>query len=322
MKSFAKKIALSWLSNPFRMRRQIERVARSRALIILSLHRVAPHDGSSYPPLDPAIFDHLLRFCKTTFEVVTFAELRSGRSFDRPPMIFSFDDGYKDFLQYAVPILSRHAIKVNQNIIPACVEGGLPPINVVVQDFIGKAPRRAVNDIQIPGWGFLDGAAEPEALGRRVSAFIKNKPIAEQKLLAEALIPTFFDVQEFKPTPMMSRDEIGQINGIHELGAHSYEHATMLCEDDDYVRDDASKCRQYFEETLGTTTKIYAFPNGQYRPAHLDIVRQEGFSEILLVGDQFSSPRAAEHHRFDFRATSGSEARFRASGGFACLPNR
>jgi peptidoglycan/xylan/chitin deacetylase (PgdA/CDA1 family) len=315
MNRLVKQFALTYLASPWRLRRRLERLSRTDAVTILSLHRVAPADGSSYPPMDPGLFDRLLAFCQSHFEVVVFAELAAKRKSGKPRLILSFDDGYKDFLEYAVPIMDKHGVRANQNIIPACVEQGRPPLNVVAQDFIGQAPTSLLGEVDVPGLGRIPAGEDRERTGQSVSAFIKNKPMREQHLLAETLLPQFERMDGFRPTPMMSRSEVSQVAGMHELGAHSFEHATMGVEEDDYVADDARRCLDYFADVLKSPTTIYAFPNGSYRAEHPALVRAAGFETILLVDEDFSTAERREHPRFNIYGTSDRELRFRATGG-------
>jgi peptidoglycan/xylan/chitin deacetylase (PgdA/CDA1 family) len=315
MNRLMKQFALTYLASPWRLRRRLERLSQTDAVTILSLHRVAPHDGSSYPPMEPRLFDRLLSFCSRHFEVVRFDGLGAERKSRKPRLILSFDDGYKDFIDYAVPILERHGLRANQNIIPACVERGRPPLNVVAQDFIGRAPASLLAELDVPGFGRLSAHQDRERVGQSVSDFIKNKPMSEQHALDDALLPQFERLDGFHPTPVMSRSEITQIAAVHELGAHSYEHATMAAEDNAYVADDARRCRAYFADVLKRPTSIYAFPNGSYRPQHPAMIREAGFDTILLVNEDFSSAATRDHSRFNIYGTSDSELRFRATGG-------
>ena len=299
------------------MKRKISAIRKANALTILNLHRVAEDDGSSYRPLSPRLFDQLLIFLKENFEFTTFGQLMSEFSTDKPKLILSFDDGYKDFIDIAVPILERHNIRVNQNIIPECVEEKLPPLNVLIQDFIGKAPINLLKNLEIPGFDTTGLASDRIQMGLKVSIFLKNRPMSEQRTLSEALHPQFFDWDDFSPTPMMSQEEIKQLARVHEIGAHSYSHATMVFETDDYFQEDLKKCREYFLNRLGIPVDIYTFPNGSYRESQLEMARDSGYKHILLVSDLFSKTDTDVHFRFGFEAQSKREVLFRALGGLA-----
>ena len=100
----------------------------------------------------------------------------------------------------------------------------------------------------------------------------------------------------------------------HELGAHSYSHASMGFESNAYLENDLRRCKDYFEAVVGTPMRIYAFPNGSYREEQIGIVAGSGVQHILLVGEDFASPDSP-HTRFTFHAHSSSEVKFRALGG-------
>lgn len=311
-RSAAKGAIFSLLASGPALRRRLDRVRRSGRPTILNLHRVGPDDGSTYRPLDPLLFDHLLHFLKRHFSLVTVGELSSDTPL--PKMVLSFDDGYRDFLTHAAPILRRHGVRVNHNIVPACIESGLPPLNVMVQDFLGKAPARVAATLDIPGCPGRVSAAE----AGRISHFIKMRNHEEQQRLRDALLSQMQRLGSFGATEMMTLDDIRSLPE-HEWGAHSYGHESMEFETDDYLDRDVERCGRWFREHLGRPMTIYAFPNGSCRPGQEERVLSLGLEHVLLVGEQFDRPGARVHHRFTFDARSRAEARFKALGGFASL---
>jgi peptidoglycan/xylan/chitin deacetylase (PgdA/CDA1 family) len=316
VRAMVKEAALRALGSGLAVRRKIHSISASGAVTVLNLHRVAPDDRSSYSPLDPKLFDGLLAFLKTHFEIVTFAELEADPAGSRPKLILSFDDGYRDFYNHAAPILDARNVRVNHNIIPACVESGVPPLSVVVQDFIGRSPAALIERLEIPGFAMVRPLRSRFDLGKRLSAYLKEKPIVEQKAFADHLRPQLLRNCNFAPTPMMSLDQLCEVAEVHEIGGHSFEHASMALETDEYFRDDVQRCRAWFDEKLGREMTIYAFPNGSYRPRQVENVREAGVRHILLVNENFSAAGEGLYNRFTFHARSPSEVRFRATGAF------
>ncbi|HKP33753.1 MAG TPA: polysaccharide deacetylase family protein [Sphingomicrobium sp.] len=311
LRGTAKAAVFSALGNGPMLRRRLDRVREAGVTTILNLHRVGPDDRSSYRPLPAPLFDELLRFVTREFAVVTFAEL--GEPARKPKLIVSFDDGYQDFVTHAAPILKKHGVRANQNLIPKCVETGLPPLNVLAQDFIGKAPAELRGHLTIDGYtGPRDGM-----FGQRLSHFIKMRSQAEQVRLAAELLPQFYAWHDFRPTRMMNAEEARSI-AEHELGAHSWAHASMEFESDDYLDADVRRCADWFKATLGKPMTIYAFPNGSCRAGQVEKVLSHGVEHVLLVGDGFDRGGPV-HQRFTFDARSPSEARFKALGGLAPL---
>jgi peptidoglycan/xylan/chitin deacetylase (PgdA/CDA1 family) len=313
LKALLREAALRALGSRLRVEWRIGKLRRSNCRIVLNLHRVGEDDGSAYAPLHPALFDELLAFLQQEFRLTTFD--CDEPDADKPLAILSFDDGYKDFIDVAAPMLKRRKVRCNLNVVPECIETLRPPLNVLVQDFVGMAPARLVSALQVPGF-LVD---ERPALGLRLSAFIKNKPQQEQRGLEEMLLPQLYAWEGFRPAPMMNLAEVRQVAAEHELGAHSFSHATMAFETDDYLLEDVRKCQQYFREKLGTTVDIYAFPNGSYAAGQLELVEGAGIRHVLLTGDDFDRG-GSRHARFTFHAHTASEVRFRATGGLRPVP--
>jgi peptidoglycan/xylan/chitin deacetylase (PgdA/CDA1 family) len=278
-------------------------IRRAGPRIILNLHRVSEPDGSTYVPLQPKLFEELLVFLTKHFPLYTFHDEDK-----LPGVILSFDDGYKDFIEVAAPLMRKHRIRCNHNIIPGCVENGLPPLNVMAQDFVGMAPHSLVHQLDVPGFD-LKGSN----LGNRITTFIKNKRMAEQEQLAAHLVPQMFAWDGFRPTRMMSHSDVVQVASEHELGAHSYSHASMKEETLDYLLEDVQRCRSYFRKRLGAPMDIYAFPNGSCTIEQVEAVERAGVQHVLLVGETFDT-HPTRHCRFTFDARSLGEMRFKALG--------
>ena len=297
------------------VKRALDRSRARNRLTILNFHRVSSDDGSAYRPLDPGLFEECVRFCVRNFAVRTFAELDDHPPSDaRPPVVISFDDGYKDFTDVVVPILKRHQVRANLNVIPACVKSGLPPLNVLMQDFIGKAPPSLLAELDLPGLGPVDPSASRERTGMRVSHFIKNKPISEQSQIREKLAGLFHRFDHFAPTPMMTLGDVRAVASEHELGAHSLEHANLPEETEDYVRSDAAGCAEFFDKEIGRPTSIYALPNGAGGEREIRILNEAGFRHVLFTGEGFSKPQASCHPRFSMAGSSKAEIRTRSTG--------
>jgi peptidoglycan/xylan/chitin deacetylase (PgdA/CDA1 family) len=312
--AIAKPAVFALLSQPWRLRRRLDQLAARGATTILNLHRVAPEDGSGYRPLAPGLFDDLLGFLSRRFHFATIASLDEPAPRDRPRVILSFDDGYRDFFTHAMPILARHGVRVNHNLIPAAIEQGEAPLNVVAQDFLGRAPAELLALLEVPGF---DRPITRTAAGA-LSRFIKYKPHAERQALATQLWPQFRRWAEFVPTPVMTLDEARRAAERHEIGAHSFHHDSMASESDDHLRADVRACRAWFAQHMALDTDIYAFPNGSCRPEQIAIAREEGMRHVLLVGERFAAE--SEAYRFTFDARSRAEMRFKATGRRAAVP--
>jgi peptidoglycan/xylan/chitin deacetylase (PgdA/CDA1 family) len=190
-------------------------------------------------------------------------------------------------------------------------------LNVLAQDYIGSAPFELIKRLNLPGLDIQNMSKDRLQLGFAVSKFIKNRPMAQQMVLKEVLLPQFFDFDKFQPTKMMTLDEVRQCATLHELGAHSFNHASMDFESEEFFKTDLIKCKEFFVSSVKSDVVIYAFPNGGYRKELLRIPFDFGYQHVLLVGDLFSLSNSRLHNRFGFWADSSREVLFRAVGGLS-----
>ena len=284
-------------------------------MAILNFHRLGPPDGSAYAPLDARLFERLLVWLKRHFEITTFARLAEPA--ERPRAILSFDDGYRDFVEVAMPILARHHVAANLNVVPRCAETGLPPLNILAADFIGQVPPERVRALRIAG---IDSAAP--GLWPRLDAHIKRLDQAGQDALEAELAPQLFAWEGFRPTPMMSVDDIRAAAAAgHEIGGHSFAHVSMDAEADDRLRADIARCRAWLGERLGLDMRIWAFPNGRLRPGQERVAADAGVAHVLLLGDGLDDGRSP-HRRLGMGGKSLPELRWRALGRFLPVARR
>lgn len=292
---------------------RLKYLQRNDLAVVLNLHRVSDQPSEYWPPLTPSVFEDLLKFLKSKFHVCDIRELRQVRS-EKPVAVLSFDDGYYDFIEFALPILERHKVPANMNVIPQCAITGKPIWNVRLYDFLQSAPVAEINKLEVPGFTERlkgDGPVAKRRFGIALSRYLKNRPRRDREEILRS-IEQRFESQD--TTRMMSTDEIRQIADHVSLGAHSYSHESMAFEDDAFFQEDFQKCRGYFETELATELSIYAFPNGSYRPEQIEYLRENSVEKILLVDEKFADARSDVLPRLTIYGDSGAEVRMKGLG--------
>ena len=92
---------------------------RSPWLPVLTYHRIAKADPATrfddgVIDATPEMFDRQLSLLRRWFNVLGMEDVfafRAGKSLPKNPVLITFDDGYKDNFQAALPILQRHGLK-------------------------------------------------------------------------------------------------------------------------------------------------------------------------------------------------------------------
>ena len=313
-KTLLQKIYYTGLSSAGIAAMRLNKLRRENKAAILNLHRVSPEDNAFWPPLHPAVFEELLRYLKTNFEVCTIAELSEAKS-TKPLAVLSFDDGYYDFLEYALPLLRKHGLRANMNIIPQCAISGKPIWNVRLYDFLNSAPHDLINEMEIPRFSVKledESSGAKLRFGLQLSRHLKNRPRKEREELWQSIGPHL--AKGGRSTRMMSTQEIRQIKDETEVGVHSYEHESMGYESLDFFEEDLRKCQEYFDAELEMPLTIYAFPNGSYKTEQIEVLRKSEIAQILLVGEQFADPSSDVLHRLTTYGKTPGQVKMKALG--------
>ena len=303
------------LAEKSRLESRRDKLVKNNIVTVLNLHRVSPDTGSAYKAICPLFFDQLIGYLAKEFHICLFGNFKKIKT-NKPKLILSFDDGYKDFIDYAVPILEKHNVRVNQNIIPYCIETGLPPVNVLLQDFIGKAPNELLKKIPID----IDTTIiDRDKLGIKASFLIKYLPESDFIPCRAELLKFLLNYPEFLCASVMTKKDIMQISSIHEIGAHSFEHLSMENQNKGYFLTDLKKCKEYFLERLQLDCDIYCFPNGSATAEQIGLAKEYGFQNVLLVGEKYSDATSGVFNRFTLDVSSMAEAKYKSFGRRALL---
>lgn len=296
--------------------RRLLRQIRDRGdLVILNLHQVTNDINPYWPGLRPELFDQLVGYLKERLRIVGFRDLENLPE-GEACAILSFDDGYYNFLEHAVPILEKHGVTANLNIVPSCVEGGIPMWNVRLYDFLQAAPPDLVNQSLPVGFaGILSGTDTISKLrfGLEISRFLKNRAREERESVIKPLAAAM-DGFEYSTTKMLDAGEVRSLASIVEIGVHSFSHESMEFESEEFFQEDFGKCARFFERELELPLDIYAFPNGSYRHSQVTFLKENGIRFPLLVGERYSERRADAFTRFTIHASERRQVEFQALG--------
>jgi len=294
-------------------RKYLKLIKYNENLVILNLHRVSNDKNPFYPSLSPKLFEALLKYISKEFNVITFREIEKYKNSKKPNMILSFDDGFYDFLEYAIPLLKKYDVQANLNVIPQCIESSKPVWDMILGDFLNQAPMELINQIELPNFEIKLSKSNKSQYGLALTRYLKQLSKEEREKLW-INIDKSINKLDIKFTKMLSRNEIIEISKKHEIGVHSYAHESMAIESKEYFEEDFFKCKGYFENILKLPLDIYAFPSGSYQNYQLDFLQENGIEHILLVDEEYSNYHTNRHSRFTYYADSISEVKIRAVG--------
>ena len=284
-------------------------------LSILIYHRVLPEpDPLSTSEVDSARFDLQMKHLSRIFTVMPLTEaverLKSGTLPARAASI-TFDDGYTDNVEIALPILKKHKIPATFFIATGYLNGGIM-FNDSVIESIRMSNKDSIDLTPIGLANFPIATIEQKRSAiENILSCLKYKPLEERQALVEA-VSGLAGVEPSRN--LMMKDEQVRLlsdSGM-EIGGHTVNHPILASIDNKSAKDEIKNGKLYLEELTGKPIRTFAYPNGKpetdYLAAHVDIVKQLGFDAAVstAVGvahrssDLFQLPRFTPWDRSPF----------------------
>ena len=281
-------------------------------LCVLMYHRVLPQpDPILAGEIDAELFEQHMRLLATEFNVLPLSEgcarLVAGSLPARAAAI-TFDDGYSDNEQVALPILRRLGLSATFFVSTGYSDGGVM-FNDGVIEAVREAPAGEY-DFTEQGLGrhVLDGSESRRLAIDRILRGLVHRAAAERRAIMERLLA---EMDAALPKDLMMTP--AQIAHLHregmEIGGHTISHPILHLLDESQARAEIVGGKRRLEEITGAPVTLFAYPNGKpgedYGLREVRLVQEAGFaaavSTILGVAhrgsDPFQLPRYAAWER-------------------------
>ena len=98
-------------------------------------------------------------------------------------LFYLFDDGFYDFLKYAMPILQKYNIQVNQNIILKCVTTGKPVWDVMLGDLLNQITPKSINNIDFNNFKMKLTSKNKSQYALSLTAYLKKQSKKERDVI-------------------------------------------------------------------------------------------------------------------------------------------
>lgn len=257
---------------------------------VLCFHRVSNEDSPAYPPIKIEVFDDILKYIIKNYNVINLSQINEKNNGSKKRLVITFDDGYKDFITYALPLLKKY----NLNAV----------LSVVAQTVIGK------NDIWTQKLNKIVEAYYKESIPIN---FILNNIHFNFNISKKNVAQTAFDIyslimnesdfvindilkilennlkHEYDKTEMLSIDDIKQISdaGI-EIASHSMTHKILISKNVD-LSEEIAQSKILIESLINKPVNTFAFPNGAYNKKVIDFTSKH-YRYLLTMYESTFTP--------------------------------
>lgn len=263
----------------------------SGRLSILGYHNVGPTwRFPAAPGAGIRILGRQLRFLKRAANIVALDAaldaLRAGRALPPRAVAITFDDGYRDNLTQAIPLLERLRIPATMFLVPGFLSGQ----EHAWWERLGWAVRRSrAGALDFDGQRLdLHTAADRHAALAVVEEAVKRFDHAERQSAVDSVVAALEPAGAYHHEALfMDWDGARSVvrAGI-SIGSHTMRHAILAREPERAQREELSRSRTLLESELQTAVRTLAYPNGQ--PGDHDAVtvaaaREAGYSHAFVA---------------------------------------
>ncbi len=273
-------------------------------LSILIFHRVFPAADAIFPAeMHARRFSEVCGWLKSWFNVLPLdaavAHLKAGTLPARAACI-TFDDGYADNHDVALPILQKHGLPATFFIATGFLDGGRMWNDTVIESV--RLTKFKTIDLGELGPFAVNTPAEKAAAISAIIGKIKYLPVAERLATAQSIA----DAAQVTPPDdlMMTSAKVKAMRQAGmQIGAHTVSHPILARLTDDQAKAEIKASKDFLEDVLGDRVGLFAYPNGKpgedYSPQTVAVVRGLGFDGAVSTHwgaargdtDMFQLPR-------------------------------
>ena len=243
-------------------------------------HQVAPQGNDPVevygtPPLHPEKFEEELEK-RRAWRCLDGRALRSSQ-LDVPAFLVTFDDGYKDNLEYALPILEKYKMPAVIFVTTRFIDGELEPQQATLARLIAELDVfHEVDGKSIP----LTDEMTRKTVFRGLAGDMKKGEL-EDRLgrLAAIAKRNGVNVPAVNSARFLSWDDVKKLSAhpLITIGAHTCTHPFLPDCSARTLSQEVIGGKEYVEKRLGRNIGLFAYPYGGSNLAVRRVVRRAGF---------------------------------------------
>ena len=287
----------------------IERLGRRPGLLVLTYHRIGdPASSPYYAPVasaTPEALEDELRALKRTHRIVGGEDLpglaASGFRVGGPTALVTFDDGYRDNAEAALPVLTRLGVPATFFLTTGFLDDpGLPWWDHVAYVVNATATPRLRLDWPEPVAIDLAATPRPEAIASVIKLYLDHHVDDDRRFLAglEDRAGVHVDGPALGRSLFMSWDQARALaDAGMTVGSHASTHRNLARLPEGEQRSELAGSRRALESRIGRPVDLLAYPYGwpgtfDARTKHL--AREAGYRAAFSSLEGYNRPGRTE----------------------------
>ena len=248
--------------------------------------------------------DRVLTYFGSRVEFVTMDELRQRLIQDepmpRPFVSLTFDDGYHDNLEIALPILRRHGVPATVYVPSGAPDRGLDVWPWRLEKAISECSELSLDLPEFPHRLAVTTFSEKRSAFNMLARYI-HRNIPDHRRLSEMLLPkSRVSDEALIAEHFLSWDDLQEIaaDPLITIGGHTVTHASLRDLDEEHAMTEIKLGRERLTAQLGLAISHFAYPYGA--PANcgmreFDLAARAGYMTAVTVRQGTIFPEHRHH---------------------------
>lgn len=254
--------------------------------MILYGHRVSDDDEGFFQGLPPRWLRDQLAYLTRHYEVIPLRTLVACIEEQRPPpprsVVLTFDDGFRDNVEQALPILEAFGVPATVFVVADCLTDGRLPWSQRLGYLFQHAP---VTELAHASLGPQAVSLATETQRRSAYRRVKARLTASSREAREAVIDELgrlLEVEDPRDRMMTWGHARELLAAGHEVGAHTVSHPLLASIAPEEARWEMERSLVEVRERLGVERPSFCFPAGSTSPGLRRLARELGFRSCFV----------------------------------------
>ena len=253
-------------------------------------HRVNPKRDKLWDPMDVKLFEKCIQYISSHYKVVLIEDLITTGDLHKKHSYATimFDDGYKDNIEYAAPILQKYNCKASFYVVTNCIEKNILTWTHLLEHSFQHTHIKEIDltfdflpdDLKIKE---LNSKEERMAYAKKLKPFLKKISHEKRNLVLDKISATYADTEP--PKLMMDWEDLKKLKKSgHYIGSHTVSHCMLgTMSDENEIRYELTTSARLIEEKLGHFPLTISYPVGSYNDTTKRISKEVGYKIGLAV---------------------------------------
>ena len=260
-------------------------------------HGVVINDSTEIFPrhIEKNQFEQHIKYLSKKFNVISFEDAfylyQNNIKPDKKTITVSFDDGYLNNLEVALPILDKYKVKTTFFISGICSEDDnfiLWSDIIAFASYFSTENFIIVNDKKFIKQGKYNLIEEKSNIS--IYNYIKNLPYLQRDEILNEVKKTYDFENNLTKLPkeywkLMNREEIKKLSEseIVTIGSHGHLHYNLANIDLEQAKIELEVSKKILSDITGKNINLISFPDGSYNENVKEIAIKLGYEGLLAV---------------------------------------